>query len=422
MILYGCMTIAGSIPVLICFVLWAVQRKNYNFRLGKKLLLIGMFFYLVPFQAVKYMLPEKAVSALTIPTDINVEQDFYKIISVKNILSPGDSIWMPIWVTLILIIWLWVVILVAAYQVVRYRIDIRKLLAKSEKASVEIDGKNVELFLNKNIQTPYTVGFIRPTIVMPVNSLSHPCFLMIYKHEEMHKKNYDSLMKLLCVIIICIHCINPTVILLLFLYNVTAEYVCDDYAGKECTDEEKKKYLLMLIHLSSIDEPLSMVWRNNLADSDKLIKRRIDYMMKKTKTGVLRRGIAVAASVVTVLASSSTIFAYEPFMSSDESSIEAFEGGDVGTFLSDGNVDDIKFIDSDNIFVYEDGTQVAVTDQISPNALCNHTMTTGYYHIHKPKSSGGCTIEVYNAQKCTKCGYLKLGSLYSTTTYTVCPH
>lgn len=423
MILYVCMTIAGSIPVLVCLVLWAIQRQNYNFRLGKKLLLTGMFFYLVPFQAVKYMLPEQTVSALSIPMDINVEQDFYKVMSVKNILSPGDSIWMPVWVTVLLIIWLWCVILFAVYQIGRYRIDIRKLLSKSEKVSVDINGENVELFLHKNIQTPYTVGFIKPVIVMPEESLTHPCFLMIYRHEELHRKNYDSLMKLLCVIIICIHWINPIAIVLLFLYNVTAEYVCDAYAGEECTNEEKKKYLKLLIDLSAIDEPLSMVWRNNLADSENLIKRRIDYMMSKTKKGVLRRGIAIAASVVTVLASTSTIFAYEPFLTTDADAIEVFSDDEFGAFSNDGDAyDAVYFGDSDSIFVSEDGIQSPVSGEVSPYVLCNHNMVKGYYHSHKSNSSGGCTVKVYNAEKCSKCGYLDIGTLYSTTTFTVCPH
>lgn len=421
MALYTCMTISGSIPVIVCFILWAVQRKSYNFRLGKKLLLIGMVFYLIPFQVVKFKLPERAVSALSIPVDISVEQDFYNVVSIKNILSPSESIWIPVWVTVLLMIWLWCVIIFAAYQIIRYRIGIRKLLAESKRVSVEIDGKAVELYLHKDIHTPYTVGFIKPVIIVPEESLGHPCFPMVYRHEEQHRKSYDSLVKLLCIVIICIHWINPIAFLLLLLYNVTAEYVCDAYAGEGCTEEEKKRYLKLLVKLSTIDEPLSMVWRNNLSGSEKLMKRRIDYMMKN-KTGLVRRGIAIAASVVTVFASASTIFAYEPLMSVEKSNVETFDGSNFGGFILNDNEHDVSFIDSASIFVYEDGTQEVITDGDSTYAWCNHTMTSGYYYIHKPNSSGGCKVEVYNAKKCTKCGYLELGSLHSTTTYPTCPH
>ena len=421
MALYTCMTISGSIPVIVCFILWTVQRQSYNFRLGKKLLFIGMAFYLVPFQVVKFKLPERAVSALSIPVDISVEQDFYNVVSIKNILSPNESIWIPVWVTVLLMIWLWCVIIFAAYQVIRYRIGIRKLIAESKRVSVEINGKAVELYLHKDIHTPYTVGFLKPVIIVPEESLGHTCFPMVYRHEEQHRKSYDSLVKLICIVIICIHWMNPIAFLLLFLYNVTAEYVCDAYAGEGCTEEEKKRYLKLLVKLSTIDEPLSMVWRNNLSGSEKLMKRRIDYMMKN-KTGLVRRGIAIAASVVTVFASASTIFAYEPLMSVDVDTIEVSDGGTFGTFSDVDNTICYDFSTSDNIFIYEDGIQVAVSDEASIYAWCNHTMTSGYYSVHKPNSSGGCTVYVYNAERCTKCGYIDTGSFHSSTTYAVCPH
>lgn len=56
-----CMSIAGSIPVVICLLLYIIQRGNYNYILGRRLLLTGVFFYLVPVQLVKYLLPKDAL-------------------------------------------------------------------------------------------------------------------------------------------------------------------------------------------------------------------------------------------------------------------------------------------------------------------------------------------------------------------------
>lgn len=58
--LLACMSIAGSVPVVICLFIYIIQRKNYNYVLGKRLLLTGLFFYLVPVQLIKYLIPEKA--------------------------------------------------------------------------------------------------------------------------------------------------------------------------------------------------------------------------------------------------------------------------------------------------------------------------------------------------------------------------
>ena len=56
-----CMSIAGSIPVVNCLLLYIIQRGNYNYILGRRLLLTGVFFYLVPVQLVKYLLPKDAL-------------------------------------------------------------------------------------------------------------------------------------------------------------------------------------------------------------------------------------------------------------------------------------------------------------------------------------------------------------------------
>lgn len=423
--LYLCMSIAGSIPVILCFLLWVFQRQSYNYQLGKRLLLIGMLFYLVPFQVVKYILPDWTVPVLKISMNMNVQQDFNKFVEIKSILPNGESTWIPKWIFVILIVWLCCILIFSAYQIVKYRIDMKKLLGQSEKVTVDVTGNTVELLVNKHIHSPYTVGFIKQSIIVPDGSWNHPCFQMVYNHEEQHRKNHDSLIKLICIIISCIHFINPVAILLLFLYNVTAEYVCDGKALEGYTDEEKKKYAKLLVEASTESEPLSMVWRNYLSCSGKLMRRRINYMMKKN--GMFRKGIAVALTVATVFASASTILAYEPFVPVYEGTMEVVSADEFGAFSFEDAIqydetDEFDFSISDDIFVYEDGRQEPITNEDSSYVLCNHTMVSGYYSTHRSNSSGGCTVTVYNAQKCSKCGYLILGDFHHSTTFAVCPH
>ena len=424
--LYLCMSIAGSIPVILCFLLWVFQRQSYNYQLGKRLLLIGMFFYLVPFQWVKYKLPNWTLPILKLPIsmDMNVKQDFDKLVEIKSMALPGESLWIPKWLFVILAVWLCCIVIFAIYQIVKYRIDINKLLAQSEKVTIDVNGNTVELLVNMHIHSPYTVGFIKPSIIVPDGSWEHPCFTMVYRHEEQHWKNHDSLMKLICILIICIHFVNPVAILLLFLYSVTAEYVCDGKALEGHTDDEKKEYARLVIEASTEKEPLSMVWRNYLSCSGRLMRRRMNYMMKK---GLFRKGIAVTLSAVAVIASASTILAYEPFDSVKEGTFEEISYGDFGAFSDiENNIEvdtyECDFSASDGVFVCEDGTPLTVSDEVTPKAFCNHIMVDGYYNVHKSNSSGGCTVTVYYAKKCSKCGYLELGNIYVVNTYPVCPH
>lgn len=143
-------------------------------------------------------------------------------------------------------------------------------------------------------------------------------------------------------------------------------------------------------------------------------------MMKKKE--MLKRGVTIAISVLTVFASASTIFAYEPMLSTNENAIEAFSGEEFGNYFINDIADDIQFDDSDYVFAYEDGRQVAVNEGASTYALCNHILESGYYSTHKSNDTGGCRLKVYNAKRCSRCGYIEIGDLNYTITYVVCPH
>lgn len=53
------MSVAGAIPVFICLILFLVQKENYDYIWGRRLLLAGLFFFLIPVQLVKGLLPER---------------------------------------------------------------------------------------------------------------------------------------------------------------------------------------------------------------------------------------------------------------------------------------------------------------------------------------------------------------------------
>ena len=82
-------------------------------------------------------------------------------------------------------------------------------------------------------------------------------------------------------------------------------------------------------------------------------------MMKEKRKGMLQRGIMVAVSALTVVASAGTIMAYEPVSSSDESFEEVVFEDFVEDFgFNDTNNDLISSIDfsqSDSVYIDSDG-------------------------------------------------------------------
>ncbi|MBC5780200.1 M56 family metallopeptidase [Blautia difficilis] len=416
------MSIAGTIPVLLCFLLFLIQRDSYNFLWGRKLLLAGVFFFLVPVQLMRFLLP---MNILPEPV-FSEETQLYLSHSMDFLPGHGDEyVWFPRWISVIILLWAGIVILFALYQFIKYRKIVRKI---NRSVFYYVDEPKMELVyyvVPDGSCGPCTVGFFRQKIIIPESFTELENFSMVYQHEYTHLKNRDNLVKLLCLIVLCIHWMNPAAYLLLFLYRITAEAVSDDAAVLGYSKDIVKSYAMLLVTTTPVREKLPVVWKNNFSSEGKMIKRRINYMMKKRKNGWMRKGIIAMVSALTIAASAGTVLAYEPMQWSDGSVGESIvlDESDMSNFdFLSGELNDIDFSKTDTVFVTENGIQIPIMDNDSSRVLCKHNMVNGYLHNHTSNSSGGCTVKTYTCQRCTRCGYLANAKYYSTTNYAKCPH
>lgn len=423
------MSIAGSIPLVIFLLTWLLQRKSFNYSLGKILLYLSMVFYLVPFQLLTRILPESMYHA-TIAEEIRLRttpQLHFEYGSTRYVTINDGFMWVPKWMFYILCIWFIIVFLFAIYQVVKYRKTVKYLLTNSEEKDCEFPGTgSVSILINNNIHTPYTVGFIRPHVIFPENLAESQYSTLIYRHEYCHAKNYDALIKLVCLIIVCLHWFNPLAILLLFSYGNLCEYLCDDYATEGLKQNERKEYANLLLNVAAA-KAMPVVWRNNFSSTKYLFQRRLTYIMKK-RFSKIQKLVTVVVSVVTVMASALTVFAYEPMQSSNEEAITLLGNGDFMEYVSNDDEDlniifeDPDFAGHDEIFISDCGEHIILDDFTISYAICNHVYDTGKYYKHVSNGNGGCTVYVYNARICTKCNYLYVEDLINTITFAVCTH
>lgn len=311
------------------------------------------------------------------------------------------------------------------YQFIKYRKIVRKI---NRSVFYYVDEPEMELVyyvVPDGSCGPCTVGFFRQKIIIPESFTELENFSMVYQHEYTHLKNRDNLVKLLCLIVLCIHWMNPAAYLLLFLYRITAEAVCDDAAVLGYSKDIVKTYAMLLVTTTPVREKLPVVWKNNFSSEGKMIKRRINYMMKKRKNGWMRKGIIAMVSALTIAASAGTVLAYEPMQWSD-GSFETIISSDVPDFSNydaiDVIVNQFDFSNSDKIFVDKNGNQTEIEEENVPRVLCKHNMVDGYFSNHMSNNSGGCTVKVYTCQRCTRCGYLANAKYYATYTYAKCPH
>lgn len=426
------MSISGSIPVVICLLLYVIQRENYNYILGRRLLITGIFFYLIPIQLIKYLIPEEVYPEAL----FNEEAQLY----LSNSLSfwterKGEYIWMPQWFDIVSKLWLSGIVIFAVYEIIKYWRGahyIKNFIFEKE----EDPENNLTYYLiPDDTYGPCTIGFFRQKIVIPESFPLHPDFVMVYKHEGAHLKNHDNLVKLLCLLVLCVHWMNPVAYLLLLLYIDTAEIVSDSAAVEGYPKDKRKDYAKLLVLEASTSDIRPVVWKNNLSGHKKdkegknfkTLKRRINYMMKEKRKGLLQRGIMVAVSALTIVAGAGTVLAYEAMPSSDESFSSVVLVDSLNDFGDDciDITDSFDFSQGDSIFVDSNGIQTICTESTksaSFYALCTHAMVNGKFYTHAKNSSGGCTIKVYTCQKCKKCGY-RANAVYShTITSTKCTH
>jgi len=138
--------------------------------------------------------------------------------------------------------------------------------------------------------------------------------------------------------------------------------------------------------------------------------------------------------LVSVFMSTLTALAYSPaevFEKDDDMSLEEAQRfvenavfipeGEESIFLQDETIGLV--VAGKSVFKAEDGSIYYYDENESElyATSCTHADVLGQYMEHQ-ESNGGCTVTIYKAKRCSKCGRTVRMGVISTSTYTVCPH
>lgn len=413
-----CMSIAGTVPLIICLLLLLLQRKKFSYRLGRNLVFLSLAGYLIPFQVVKYLMPTDVLRR----TDALANISYYINFDDKEAISyHGISLWMSDWILMIGLCWLFLISGFSVYEIIKYHRLTRKLKKITEKRTCFLPGiGDVEYRISPLIGSPYTIGFLKPFIVAPESLADSRLSEMIMRHEYSHLRRHDSAVKLLCLLAICLHFYNPLTLLTLLLYTSFSENIADQAATEGFTTEERKAYAVALVNLSARNRQVPVVWKNNLLGAKHTMKRRVEFiMMKNRKASKIGTAAAILASV---FLSGTTVFGYAPMQTTEvPDSVLLTENA---SFIDTSTIQDNIFADSDIYFEADDNTNIIVNESnLEPRAIiCTHNFKSGYSDLHYSKSNGGCEVKRYTAKICTKCNHLVIMDYVGTYTYAKCPH
>lgn len=412
-----CMSIAGTVPLIICLLLLLLQRKKFSYRLGRNLVFLSLAGYLIPFQVVKYLMP---MDVLREEDLFNSTSYFWTFSNKEAITYQGISVWMPGWLFMIILCWLFLITGFSIYEIVKYHQLTRKLKKITEKKTCFLSGiGDVEYRISPLIGSPYTIGFLKPFIVAPESLEDSRLSEMIMRHEYSHLRRHDSAVKLLCLLAICLHFYNPLTLLTLLLYTSFSENIADQAATEGFTTEEKKAYAVALVNLSVRNRQVPVVWKNNLLGAKHTMKRRVEFIMvKNKKAGKIG---TVATILASVILSGTTVFAYTPMRTTEVADSTVIP--QTASFKEANDSSNI-FSNSTIYFEADDHTVIPVDESnLEPRAIiCTHVFKSGYSDLHYPNNKGGCTVKTYTAKVCQKCGHLVIMDLVNTITYAKCIH
>lgn len=411
-----CMSIAGTVPLIICLLLLLLQRKNFSYRLGRNLVFLSLAGYLIPFQVVKYLMPTDVL----IRTDALANISYYINFDDKGAISyHGISLWMSDWILMIGLCWLFLISGFSVYEIIKYHRLTRKLKKITEKRTCFLPGiGDVEYRISPLIGSPYTIGFLKPFIVAPESLEDSRLSEMILRHEYSHLCCHDSAVKLLCLLAICLHFYNPLTLLTLLLYTSFSENIADQAATEGFTTEERKAYAVALVNLSARNRQVPVVWKNNLLGAKHTMKRRVEFiMMKNRKASKIGTAAAILASV---FLSGTTVFGYAPMQTTEAA--DSVQLNETVSFVDSASNN--PFANSNIYFETDEHVNILVNDSdLEPRAIiCTHDFKSGYADVHNSKSNGGCEVKRYTAKICQKCNHLVIMDYVSTTTYAKCPH
>ncbi len=439
-----CMCAMGSI-VYICYALLCLIFR-YRFKPGQRLfmLLVSAAFYLLPFpflhnflksciydsKTVQHLFPSVTEPKAVVFTQMKT---FYK--------DEAGHLHFPVYSRLVLIlagIWLLFLVVLFAWQLIKFSTIRRQFIHNSQEISPDClkYRKKISVRVSPLCSSPFLIGFLRPVIFLPVDTnpeqLPH-----ILKHETCHFQYLHNFIKMTGFLAFAVHWYCPLTFCFCKSLEKTLELLCDKHVLKNSTEEERNRYvnLLLDLPLPSSEENICLPGYSSFQSLRFHITKERILMIKHGKTS--KSVFSVLLTTCSLLAGAVPIMAYDQptfnagilYTSPDSCPDDVIE-----IFVPDGAAfpeeydylnlpEEPVFFDKGNdYFIADDGEIYYFSSDPEAYATCKHTYKTGYSYQHLLHADKSCNYQKIQTKRCTKCGYIASKTLVSDNFYSKCHH
>ena len=151
--------------------------------------------------------------------------------------------------------------------------------------SVHQQRRRISIRQSDRFSAPLTYGVLHPVILMPISTKWEKTDSLEYvlAHEYVHIRRFDSIRKLVLIVVLCVHWFNPLVWVMYILANRDIELSCDEAVVRFFGENTKAAYARALI---SMEETRSGLTPLCSSFSKNAIEERITAIMKIKKTTV----------------------------------------------------------------------------------------------------------------------------------------
>ncbi len=184
------------------------------------------------------------------------------------------------------IIWISGVIALGLYFILSL-VNINKSIKFAYK-----DRRNI--YVCEEINIPFILGVFKPIIYLP-ELIDEKDKTYIVKHEKVHIKRLDYIIKPFCFLVLIIHWFNPLVWISFILMNKDMEMSCDEEVIKDLGSEYKKDYSKALLNFAIKENNYSMV---AVLFGEKESESRIMNVLKYKKPQKILIGVFILAVAV----------------------------------------------------------------------------------------------------------------------------
>ena len=226
-----------------------------------------------------------------------------------------------------LLVWLGGVMFFLVYYVVRHvrfmRIVRRwgadvtdeAVLAVFDKVREEKGVGQIRLKKCGFVSTSMLVGFFRPIVLLPDKKFDAYELELIFRHELVHYKRKDLLVKLLSMLTVSIHWFNPAVYLMSAQMQADCEASCDEAVLADMGEQNKMSYAELIIEMIGTKRQFASSLSTCFYGSKRSIKKRMSAIMEPSvKLGKLKFLTVFPVLAITVLSGSVFALSEQEFL------------------------------------------------------------------------------------------------------------